>query len=825
MRLSRSKRAVSSIIAVLVVILLLSTFTASLILISERQGNTVPGLLETSEEISQGVRENLEAKLDAVTGETVHIYVKNTGTAAAQIMEVLATKLDGSLQTIKVDPPETLIPLEERVFPATIPGGYNRLGLLTERGKVYVVDTGSSSQQQPFDFTVSVDPTSSSVQQGGSVQTTVTITLQSGSSQTVTLSASGLPSGASAIFNPSSGNPTFTSTLTISAGTSTPTGTYTLAVTGTGGELTRTATYALTVTSASQPFDFSVSVSPNSGSVQQGNSITSSITVSLSSGSPQTVSLSASGMPSASSASFNPSSENPTFTSTMIVTTSSATPTGTYTVTVTASGGGLTRTTTYALTVTSSSPPPPTSYMVTFTQTGLPTGTTWSVTFGGTTRSSIDSFIMFTVGSGAYSWTVSTPVSGGSGVRYAASPASGSMNVPSQTGQSITFATEYELVISVTLPEGGSTSPAPGSHWYKAGSTVSVSISVPTSFSVKVSPYNLPSSVSMTIAPSEGTPTFTATLKISAGLDATPGTYQLGTSKELVGYRFTHWSLDSNNAGSDNSITVTMNGPHELKAWVGKPNIRRSFSVTYFEMYQTETATVTETIEEAEMQYSHPLVLGLDTQDLWVKIKQIPTVRVYAKDVENYPVSGVSVTLGSQSKSTNSYGYADFNIVPGTYTLTAPSSVIIGSDSCPFYGWDDGSASRSRTVTVSGDATYMAEYKLVLHFVGSVTCGWEYMLWPPAEIHYFFASLMYGTPNIGHIESTRGTRISGAAVTAYFDITVFIIERFTRSGTATTDSNGQWSVDIYAYDVLISLNGIWATASKDGYVSASWSSS
>ena len=824
MRLSRSKRSVSSIIAVLVVILLLSTFTASLILISEHQGNTIPRLLETSEEISQGVRENLEAKLDAVTGETVHIYVKNTGNVAAQIMEVLATKIDGSLQTVKIDPPETLISLEERVFPATIPGEYSRLGLLTERGKVYIVDTNSNSQQQPFDFTVSVDPSSGSVQQRGSVQTTVTITLKSGSSQTVTLSASGLPSGASAIFNPSSGNPTFTSTLTISAGTSTPTGTYALTAIGTDGELTRTATYALTVTSASQPFDFSVSVSPNSGSAQQGNSITSSIMVSLSSGSPQTVSLSASGLPSAASASFNPSSGNPTYTSIMTVTTSSTTPTGTYTVTVTASGGGLTRTITYALTVTSSSPPP-TSYMVTFTQTGLPTGTTWSVTFGGTTRSSTDSFITFTVGSGAYSWTVSTPVSGGSGVRYAASPASGSMNVPSQTSQAITYATEYELKISVTLPEGGTTSPAPGSHWYTAGSTVLVSASVPTSFSVKVSPYNLPSGVSMTIAPSEGTPKFTATLKISAGLDATPGTYQLGTSKELVGYRFTHWTLDSNNAGSDNPITVTMNSPHELTAWVGKPNIRRSFSVTYFEMYQTETATVTETIEEAEMQYSHPLVLGLDTQDLWVKIKQIPKVRVYVKDVENYPVSGVSVMLGSQSKGTNSYGYADFYIVPGTYTLTVPSSVTIGSDSCPFYGWDDRSASRSRTVTVSGDATYTAIYKLVLHFDGSITCGWEFMLWPPAEIHYFFASLTYGTPNIGHIESTRGTRISGAAVTAYFDITVFIIERFTRSGTATTDSNGQWSVDIYAYDVLISLNGIWATASKDGYVSASWSSS
>jgi len=410
------------------------------------------------------------------------------------------------------------------------------------------------------------------------------------------------------------------------------------------------------------------------------------------------------------------------------------------------------------------------------------------------------------------------------------------MNVPSKTSQSITYTTEYELKISVTLPEGGTTSPAPGSHWYTAGSTVSVSISVSTSFSVKVSPYNLPSGVSMTVNPSEGTPKFTTTLKISAGLDATPGTYQLGTSKELVGYRFTHWTLNGGNAGSDNSITVAMNGPHELKAWIGKPNIRRSFSITYFEMYQTETATVTETIEEAEMQYSHPLILGLDTQDLWVKIKQIPTVRVYAKDVENYPVSGVSVTLGSQSKSTNSYGYADFNVVPGTYTLTVPSPVTIwhqhGSipttyaDPCPFYRWDDGPIDRSRTIMVSGDATYTARYKLVLHFAGSIIYGWEFMLWPPAQIHYFFASITSVSPEEakGHVESTRGTRISGATVTAYFDITT-VLERFIRSGTAATNSNGHWSVDVYAYDAITNLNRVWATALKDGYVSASWSSS
>jgi len=99
----------------------------------------------------------------------------------------------------------------------------------------------------PFDFNVGVSPSSGSVQQGGSVSATVTVTLTSGSPQTVSLTASGLPSDAYPTFSPSSGYPTFTSTFTISTSTTTPTGTFYITIIGSGGGLTRTTTYALTV--------------------------------------------------------------------------------------------------------------------------------------------------------------------------------------------------------------------------------------------------------------------------------------------------------------------------------------------------------------------------------------------------------------------------------------------------------------------------------------------------------------------------------------------------------------------------------------------------
>ncbi|GHJ45221.1 zinc metalloprotease [Catellatospora sp. TT07R-123] len=101
------------------------------------------------------------------------------------------------------------------------------------------------------DFSLAASPASGSVNPGSAVTSTITATLTNGSAQTVTLSASGLPSGATAGFSPASiTSAGGTSTLTISTTAATPAGTYAVTVTGTGASSTRTTTYSLTVNGA-----------------------------------------------------------------------------------------------------------------------------------------------------------------------------------------------------------------------------------------------------------------------------------------------------------------------------------------------------------------------------------------------------------------------------------------------------------------------------------------------------------------------------------------------------------------------------------------------
>lgn len=98
-------------------------------------------------------------------------------------------------------------------------------------------------------FTLSLSPTSLSVTKGSSGSSTVTTAVSGGFSSAISLSASGVPSGATASFNPTSiaAPGSGTSTLTINTGTAAA-GTYTVTVTGTGGGVTRTATLSLTIT-------------------------------------------------------------------------------------------------------------------------------------------------------------------------------------------------------------------------------------------------------------------------------------------------------------------------------------------------------------------------------------------------------------------------------------------------------------------------------------------------------------------------------------------------------------------------------------------------
>jgi hypothetical protein len=98
------------------------------------------------------------------------------------------------------------------------------------------------------DFSISASPTSGSVAAGSSVTSTVSTAVVAGSAESVALSASGLPSGASASFSPSSVTAGGSSTLTITTSTATPAGSYPITITGTAASATHTTTYTLTVT-------------------------------------------------------------------------------------------------------------------------------------------------------------------------------------------------------------------------------------------------------------------------------------------------------------------------------------------------------------------------------------------------------------------------------------------------------------------------------------------------------------------------------------------------------------------------------------------------
>ena len=128
--------------------------------------------------------------------------------------------------------------------------------------------------------------------------------------------------------------------------------------TGSFNWATRIANFKFSNCGNSNP-DFSISASPSSVTVQQGNQGTSTISTTALNGFNNAITLSASGQPAGVTVSFgtNPIPAPGTGTSLMTMAVGSTVTPGTYTITVTGVGGGITHTTTVSLTVTSSSPP------------------------------------------------------------------------------------------------------------------------------------------------------------------------------------------------------------------------------------------------------------------------------------------------------------------------------------------------------------------------------------------------------------------------------------------------------------------------------------
>jgi subtilisin family serine protease len=206
------------------------------------------------------------------------------------------------------------------------------------------------------DFSVGVTPAAGSVDPGASVSATVTTATTSVNPQTVTLSTNGLPSRASARFTPDSVTSGETSTLTISTSAMTPPGKYTVTVTGVGTSAVHAVTFALLV-NGDPPGSFSLGLTSVAGSVNPGSSSTTTVTTATTSGNPQMVDLSASGLPSGATATFDPPSVTSGASSKLTISTSASTPRGFYQITVLANGAIATDTASYQITVDAAQAP------------------------------------------------------------------------------------------------------------------------------------------------------------------------------------------------------------------------------------------------------------------------------------------------------------------------------------------------------------------------------------------------------------------------------------------------------------------------------------
>jgi hypothetical protein len=198
-----------------------------------------------------------------------------------------------------------------------------------------------------FDFSLALLPPSITVKQGdvASYQIALSYSDPSYSGTTINIQVVGLGPGMSFQVIPSP------PTLRIPTSQSTPPGAYNIIMSGSAMGIVHQTSAVLVVEPAEQPFEFSMSASPNEQTVTPGGSTTYTITVSLVAGSAQNVVLSVSGAPSGVSTSLNPTSGSPSFNSILSVSTTSSVAPGQYVMTITGTAGANTETTTVTLTI------------------------------------------------------------------------------------------------------------------------------------------------------------------------------------------------------------------------------------------------------------------------------------------------------------------------------------------------------------------------------------------------------------------------------------------------------------------------------------------
>jgi regulation of enolase protein 1 (concanavalin A-like superfamily) len=404
-----------------------------------------------------------------------------------------------------------------------------------------IVGTGPNSnvKQAPTvtlvvarDFSVS-SPATAALNAGSSANATITVAALGGFTDSVALSASGLPSGMTASFatNPIAGSGT--SVMTLSSSVATPAGVYPIVVTGVSGSLTRTATINVTIRS------FTLVNSSTTVSIEAGAVSTQTVTLTMQQGFNSTVTFSTVGLPSGVTLVYSPTTRNSTGTSSAAISVSPSAVPGTYPVTLRGTSGTLSKDFVLNLTV-----------LAGFT---LANGGARTISAGG----SANNLITLTASTGFGGSTGLTASGLPAGVTAVFTPTSVSGSGTSTLALSVatsTAAGAYPITVtgtngtqvrttSFTLTvRSFALSVAPASLSVTRGgatvnSTLTLTMQSGFNSSVAFSSVGAPAGLTVTFSPTSRTSTGTSSLTVGATTAVAAGTYNLtirGTSGSLV---------------------------------------------------------------------------------------------------------------------------------------------------------------------------------------------------------------------------------------------------------------------------------------------------
>ncbi|MEV7011455.1 M28 family peptidase [Streptosporangium sp. NPDC051022] len=203
------------------------------------------------------------------------------------------------------------------------------------------------------------------------------------------------------------------------------------------------AVWKLGVNDTQQTNDYSLSVNPASATVQAGSSTSATVSTQITSGSAQSVSLSASGAPAGTTVSFSPSTVNSGQSSTVNIATSSSTPAGAYTITLNGSAASGAKSATFRLTV--GGQPPVDDYSVSLSPSSA------TVQPGGSTTASLSTAV--TTGSSRQLSLSASGAPAGTTVSFSPSTInSGDSSTVNIATSSTTPAGTYTITVNATGP-------------------------------------------------------------------------------------------------------------------------------------------------------------------------------------------------------------------------------------------------------------------------------------------------------------------------------------------------------------------------------------